>query len=1735
MFKSKTQKLFSALMAGLITTASFNFGAIQVFAQGNRAESYEIYPIPHDISYNDGEFDFSGNINVVYGEGIDDETKARLREVADLKDEETLLESNTVSDGKNILVGINGKNDAVNAEFQKAGITVDTSGLFETKLDSYVLSITNDTIIVLGKDTDSAFYGLTTLYHIVKQLPDNTITNLEVEDYADVASRGFIEGYYGNPWSTEDRISLMEWGGYYKLNSYFYAPKDDAKHNRAWRQLYTDEEIETKIKPLAEAGNNSKCRFVYALHPYMNSPIRHGNEEHYQEDIKIMQTKFEQVIKAGVRQIAILADDAASVGGENYIRMLQDMTEWLNTMQQTYPDLKLTLPFCTVEYGGVGENYYRNFPENVQIVMTGGKVWGEVSQRFTDTFTNNVGRGPYLWINWPCTDNSKKHLIMGGFKDFLHPNVSPNNIEGIVLNPMQQSEPSKVAIFGNACYSWNIWDSEEQADIAWENSFKYVDHNSAIPTDASNSLRELSKHMINQAMDNRVIALQESVELKEKLTPFKEALQTGAIDKSMIGQIDDLINEFNILENARKTYNSGAGDQRLKSQMVYWLNCWKDTNASAINYLNAIKAYISGEESNTVFDLYSKGKNSFEKSKTYGFHYVDHTEYAQVGVQHIVPFIKAMESYLSDIVSAFVNPEKQVIKPITNRNDNPSSSINNMIDGDDSTFAQWKSPNYSEVGEYMGISYLNPIDVNEVKFLLSNSAQGKVNGFSQSKLEYTKDGITWIEIPGTQQDNPVHQITATGLTLTDVKGLRVICTQRSDDIWPAVREIYVNGKPVNYDPNKYDHRVIRTQGYQPSQNTNESALTDGDDNTFVWYSTPGNVANEGDYIGIDLGKVMKIDNVKFIMGASGNDHWDEYDLEYSINGNNYETFKSYTQSTDKKLVTEKFNGIEARYIRIKNTKYKQVWLKMSEFKVTPITDYVDTNNQDLSDLSVNKGFDIMSIASKNGITLQPTQYIGLDLNRIRDITNLDVETVNGDNLTLESSQNHDTWSRINVGQQNRLHSRYVRLVNNTDQPITFNLNKFEVSSLEIQKPYLHSSNVGINTSWGDTRENGAAFDGNINSQTKFAGLPESGQYIIYDLGQEREINKIQLYCNDNQTDYIRDADIKISNSLDGEWTKVVTIGDGIENVNDTDIICKDAKNANDTTVYTTSSTYPNKVYVEGTVQPTTARYLKIEFTASNRNRAILFNEIIINGGEYVPVINDPSFESNSIEVAGMSPQNMVDSNLDTAYRPNTEDSGYIKYILSEKLNVSKVNIVQNGEESNATVTFLVQKNGKEPEEIKVGKLVKSLNQFFVPFWDKLLEVRIDWDAGKTPTISEMIFINDVKYGADHSELTATIEACTVEETDYISSSYKEFKEIYDEVVLVNENSQSTPEELKQAKEKLEIAFSSLIKRGDISLIQSELDKISKLDKNNYTTASWKALEEVVAQAKELLESSEQVTEEQVNDMVLKLQQSILGLVLTENVSKQDLQNLIDSFKDIDSSLFITDTFNRFKEALDNALNLINKEDATQKEISNAYKNLQDTYNKLVLKATEQQVNELKLLIDSFKEESYTANSWNEFAKVIDEINKSLEKEIASSDISLLREKIITLSQKLVIRGDTSRVEELLHIIESLDPSKYTKDSYKKLMDVVSEVKKSLNNRVNLSQKDVDELVKKLENSYKSLRPVNIDNNNTNNNANNNSHIANTRDTALSTIPVLLILLSLIGISSFLLKMKLSRK
>ena len=156
----------------------------------------------------------------------------------------------------------------------------------------------------------------------------------------------------------------------------------------------------------------------------------------------------------------------------------------------------------------------------------------------------------------------------------------------------------------------------------------------------------------------------------------------------------------------------------------------------------------------------------------------------------------------------------------------------------------------------------------------------------------------------------------------------------------------------------------------------EANMLDDDDNTFTWYNQNTKV---GDYVGLDLGEVVPLGVVRFIMGNSGNDYWNAYDLEYSTDGQSYTVFESYTQNLEKKTVTADLTGIKARYVRVRNTKEKNVWLKMSDFRVNkPKDTFVDTNNDSLKNIAtVIDAEKALIVSPADAITLNSDEYIGL--------------------------------------------------------------------------------------------------------------------------------------------------------------------------------------------------------------------------------------------------------------------------------------------------------------------------------------------------------------------------------------------------------------------------------------------------------------------------------------------------------------------------------------------------------------------------------------------------------------------------------------------------------------------------------------------------------------------------------------------------------------------------------------
>ena len=1668
--KKSFQKFAAGVMALVMTVSGLTIPSVRSEAA---AAEYEIYPNPQVIQYTEGDYVIKNEVNVVYESGIDQTTKDRLAEALALKDGVTVTTSESIEEGKtNILVGIDGSGEAADT-YANEHVNMQSADLYE-KLDAYVLDSNNDVITVVGADTDASYYGLTTLYHILKQMDSNTIRNFHIEDWADVASRGFIEGYYGNPWSTEDRINLMKWGGYYKLNSYFYAPKNDPKHNAKWRELYTEEELNTLIRPLAEAGNASKCRFVYALHTFMYNPVRFDGN--YQADLKAVQDKLAQVIEAGVRQVAILADDAGNVGGNNYNKFLTDMTAWLAEMKKTYPDLKQTLPFCPQEYMYNGQEYYKNFPENVQIVMTGGRVWGEVNQNFTNTFTNNAGRGPYMWINWPCTDNSKSHLIMGGYTTFLHPGVDPAKIQGIVLNPMQQSEPSKVAIFGNACYSWNIWENADIANKAWQDSFKYVDHNSAVETEASTALYELSKHMMNQNMDSRVTALQESVDLAPKLTDFRDKLKTGTVT---VEEADALIAEFQILQNAAAVYREQAVDIKVRDQIVYWLDCWDDTTVSAIGYLNAIKAIVN-EDADTALRYNAEAKAAFEQSKTHELWYLDHYEKAEVGVQHIVPFIKAMAKYVTDYIDTGVNPNTQkrytgtvTYEQISIQN---NASEDKYFDGDDNSEVwlakgPYENPGRDTIpaGATLTVTFPEPKTIGS--FRLVQGVSAKSDKFSNADVEYQIEGTsTWTKA-GTLSDKG-DQTVSFG-NVANVKAVRIHNNTVTGG-WVRIGEIEILS-PANEDASG------ARAGLYTNVNTDITAsLEEGS----VSLSNGTVTLNKDEYIGVKLGDIKAIQNITTPALP------ENVVLETSMNEITWQPYAADAKNVD------------AAYIRIRNNGEAASEIALNDFKVTYKfvgAKKVDTDfekAQDANDMrvagTVGNVFDgkLSTLGMING-KQEAGKHITFDLGQVIHFNSLRYYIVETQlnylrNAKFEVSTDGENWTEVmTVGKPTQnvhdntvakdmqgitlthddknpgymykeatglnVDGRYIRIMPNE----TYNHRWVAINELQINGGEYISPEQSRQIVSEAIEEEGKLpsnmRDGSYGTTYKSSKKNSSFTWRVLDptsitsvrLIQIGDISKADVTAtyldNGNVTKASKEVNLGKLNQVINEF--VIPEGKMLETLTVTwkDVIPEIAE-------IETSSERGGEVNKE-TLKAELAKAEDDTWTADSKTA-------YTQAKETAQEIYDNKNASQAMVDSAIKALESARTNAKT--KANEETVAKMNEVLAEK--------ISNEETIYTKVTYSAYAN-------VIGKLEKAMK---TP--DNLSQTDAD-ELMKNVTEAQ----SNLVYSTRNRELAEleTKKYDLVEADPYTKASYQALTAIKSEIdTLVANDKEAEIAGTERVNPKDFItkrtAFqNSMLNLVDISTLKAAIKQSESVDGTLYTNESYQSYVAAVEAGKQLLDAG---TKEQVAQALKLIEEKYNGLTTSD---KAALEQMIQVAKALKAESYTEDSY---KELMD--------------IVAEAEKSGDDKYIDKIQEAMKKLVN-VEALKDKIQaaekvdKELYTEDSYQRLEDALKKAKKLL-KSGSAKEVKAATEELENARRALVqkttvdVEGDQNtdqkdqavqKLKDKIQAAEKVDKKLYTEDSYQRLEDALKKAKKLLKSG---SEKEVKEATEELENACRAL-------------------------------------------------------
>ncbi|KAM3862708.1 protein O-GlcNAcase [Diretmus argenteus] len=263
---------------------------------------------------------------------------------------------------------------------------------------------------------------------------------------------GVVEGFYGRPWTMEQRKELFRRQQKWGLSTYLYAPKDDYKHRMFWRELYSVEEAE-QLMTLISAAKEHGIEFIYAISPGLD--ITFSN----QKEVATLKRKLDQVSHFGCKSFALLFDDIdhniCPADKEVFSSFAHAQVSITNEIFQ-YLGEPETFLFCPTEYCGtfcypnVSQSPYlhtvgEKLLPGIEVLWTGPKVVSkDITVESIEEVSKILRRAPVIWDNIHANDYDQKRLFLGPYKG-RSTELIPR-LNGVLTNPNCEFESNFVAI-----------------------------------------------------------------------------------------------------------------------------------------------------------------------------------------------------------------------------------------------------------------------------------------------------------------------------------------------------------------------------------------------------------------------------------------------------------------------------------------------------------------------------------------------------------------------------------------------------------------------------------------------------------------------------------------------------------------------------------------------------------------------------------------------------------------------------------------------------------------------------------------------------------------------------------------------------------------------------------------------------------------------------------------------------------------------------------------------------------------------------------------------------------------------------------------------------------------------------------------------------------------------------------------------------------------------------------------
>ncbi|WP_329117368.1 beta-N-acetylglucosaminidase domain-containing protein [Streptomyces sp. NBC_01465] len=319
-----------------------------------------------------------------------------------------------------------------------------------------------DTVALDGIGEDGLFHAVQTLRQLIRR---GEVPGVVVRDWPGTAVRGMTEGFYGQPWTREQRLAQIDFMGRTKQNRYLYAAGDDPYRQAGWRDPYPAAQ-RADFRALAERAARNHVTLGWAVAPAQAMCMSSD------DDVKALNRKIDAMWALGVRSFQLQFQDVSysewhcsadsdtfgsgpEAAAKAQARVAGAVAQHLAAHHPGAGPLSL----MPTEYFQDGATAYRSalaaqLDPAVQVAWTGVGVVPKTITGSELAGARAAFKHPLVTMdNYPVNDYAPGRIFLGPYTG--RDSAVAGGSSALLSNAMQQPSASRIPLFTAADYAWN--------------------------------------------------------------------------------------------------------------------------------------------------------------------------------------------------------------------------------------------------------------------------------------------------------------------------------------------------------------------------------------------------------------------------------------------------------------------------------------------------------------------------------------------------------------------------------------------------------------------------------------------------------------------------------------------------------------------------------------------------------------------------------------------------------------------------------------------------------------------------------------------------------------------------------------------------------------------------------------------------------------------------------------------------------------------------------------------------------------------------------------------------------------------------------------------------------------------------------------------------------------------------------------------------------------------------------